>query len=174
MGATGHSEHERIVRTAMEQVDDDLLLGVLRGLVGIESPTGGEGPVAEWAVGHMSAAGVAAALQRIDAYQANAVGVVEGNPRGPSVLLYAPLDTFTTGRSEEDLPWAGPALEPHMRAKAGRAGSAYGPGPRSSGAPLPGARPPERRMGSDPRRGTPTAPGVSAALPSVRLLPWPP
>ena len=44
-------------------------------------------------------------MQGLDERQANAVGVVRGG-EGPSLMLYAPLDTFTAGDPALDVPWA--------------------------------------------------------------------
>ncbi len=71
--------------------------------------------MAELATRQMGAAGLDAHLQVIDGTQANAVG--RTGRSGPSLLLYAPMDTLTTG-TEADLPWAGPELRPDMRPSA--------------------------------------------------------
>ncbi|MBY6537937.1 M20/M25/M40 family metallo-hydrolase [Rhodococcus sp. BP-349] len=74
-------------------------------MVDIASPTGGEGPLAEWIASDLAAAGVEAEVQRLDASQANAVATIRGGD-GPSLLLYAPIDTFTTGDPALDIPGA--------------------------------------------------------------------
>lgn len=109
------AEREDLVRAVMAEVTRDRVLETVRGLVDIPSPTGAERPLAEWMVARMADAGLDAAVQSLDEYQANAVGVVHGPESGPSVLLYAPLDTFTTGDPVLDLPWAGPTLRDDMR-----------------------------------------------------------
>lgn len=102
------------VAGVMRQVTRELLAESVCGLVSRPSPTGAEGEAAEWITGRLAEAGVEAELQRLDGAQANAVGRVPG-AGGPSTLLYAPLDTFTVGTVEHDLPWAGPELRPDMR-----------------------------------------------------------
>lgn len=81
----------------------------------IPSPTGREAPLARWLAGQMSAAGIEAEIVPIDQDQACAAGRIRGRGDGPDLMLYAPIDTLTTGDPEEDLPWAGPALRPDMR-----------------------------------------------------------
>jgi succinyl-diaminopimelate desuccinylase len=105
---------EDAVAAVMAQVQRDHLLEAVCGLVDRPSPTGAERPVAEWLVEHLDAAGVTSTLQVIDDAQANAVGVLPGSSDGESVLLYAPLDTYTTGDPTLDLPWAGTRMREDM------------------------------------------------------------
>jgi succinyl-diaminopimelate desuccinylase len=111
-------DHDDLVRDVMEQVTRERLQETICGLVDIPTPTGGERPAAEWIAGRLGEAGLEAAAQVIDDRQANAVGVLRGPDDGPSVLLYAPLDTFTTGDPALDLPWAGSAMRPDMLPRA--------------------------------------------------------
>ena len=109
--------YEAAVTRVMRHLTRDLLLEVGTGVVDIASPTGHEAPLANWIAAHLTDHGVDADLQPLDERQANAVGTVPGGD-GPSVLLYAPLDTFTTGEAALDVPAAGPELRPDMRARA--------------------------------------------------------
>ncbi|WP_434740579.1 hypothetical protein [Micromonospora sp. SH-82] len=117
MTGTGRSD-ERLVAAVLAQVERDHLLEAVCGLVDRPSPTGGERPVAEWIVGHLAAAGVDGTLQVIDQAQANAVGVLAGPDDAESVLLYAPLDTYTTGDPALDVPFAGPQMREDMLPRA--------------------------------------------------------
>lgn len=105
---------ERAVHDVMAHVDRDRLLEAVCGLVDIPSPTGAERPAASWLVDHMDGAGLDATLQVIDDEQANAVGVLRGRTDGESILLYAPLDTYTTGIEALDVPDAGPSMREDM------------------------------------------------------------
>ncbi|GGB18586.1 hypothetical protein GCM10011492_05540 [Flexivirga endophytica] len=105
---------EQQVDAVMAHVDRDLLVDAVCGLVDIPSPTGAERPAASWLVDHLAAAGVDSTLQVIDDEQANAVGVLPGAPDGETVLLYAPLDTYTTGIEALDIPDAGPRMREDM------------------------------------------------------------
>lgn len=106
---------EETVRAVMVEVTRDRLLDAICGLVDIPSPTGAERPLAQRITDHLGASGLETTLQVIDEHQANAVAVLRGPEDGPSVLLYAPLDTFTTGVPEIDVPWAGPTMREDMR-----------------------------------------------------------
>lgn len=111
-----HSAYEAAVRAVMRHVTRDVLLQSVCGMVERPSPTGSERPVAEWIAADLASAGLLARVQPIDAHQANAVAVAPGGD-GPSLLLYAPIDTFTTGDPDADLPAASVVwrsdLEPH-------------------------------------------------------------
>lgn len=109
---------DHALEAVMAHVDADLLREVVVGLVDVPSPTGEERELATWAVGHLDAAGVEARVQPLDERQANAVGRVRGSGDGPSLLLYAPIDTLTTGNPEEDEPWAADSLRPDMLPRA--------------------------------------------------------
>ena len=115
---TSEQAFEEAVRSTMAEVTRDRLVESVRGLVDIPSPTGAERPLAEWIATALGGAGLDARLQPIDDFQANAVAVVRGPDDGLSTLLYAPLDTFTTGTPELDLPWAGPTMRADMRPQA--------------------------------------------------------
>ncbi|MFF4625138.1 M20 family metallopeptidase [Nonomuraea jabiensis] len=115
---TSSDERERIVRAAMAHVTEDRLRDAAVGVTSIPSPTGGEGSLARWLTDRLARAGVEAHLQRIDDAQASSVGRLRGDGSGPDLMLYAPIDTLTTGDPELDLPWIGPELRPDMRAEA--------------------------------------------------------
>lgn len=108
---------EQAVARVMENVTRDRLAEAIRGVVDIPSPTGAEADVAAWIVDDLTTHGVAAKLQPLDHLQANAVGMVAGG-NGPSTLLYAPLDTFTTGDPAYDVPSAALAMRPDMLPRA--------------------------------------------------------
>ncbi|GII66924.1 hypothetical protein Skr01_70090 [Sphaerisporangium krabiense] len=103
------------VAAAWRHVTVDRLRELLRGLVNVTSPTGGERRLAEHITDTLAAAGIMAATQPLDDRQANAWGRLRGDGSGPDLMLYAPLDTLTTGREDEDVPWTGPGARPDMR-----------------------------------------------------------
>jgi acetylornithine deacetylase/succinyl-diaminopimelate desuccinylase-like protein len=115
-GLEGLDEHRREqVAAAWEHVTVDRLRELVVGLVDVPSPTGAEGPLADHIAGTLSAAGITAATQPLDDRQANAWGRLPGYGTGPDLMLYAPIDTLTTGDEREDVPWIGPRLRPDMR-----------------------------------------------------------
>jgi acetylornithine deacetylase/succinyl-diaminopimelate desuccinylase-like protein len=102
------------VEAARRHLDRDRLRDLARGLVAIPSPTGDEAALARHAAAVLGAAGAAGRVQHLDDRQANAVGRLRGSGDGPSLLLYAPVDTLTTG-TEADVGVVGPVLRDDMR-----------------------------------------------------------
>lgn len=103
-----------LTRSALSQIRPERLRELAAGVVNIPSPTGEELPLARWAVQELDAQGITAHVQPLDDRQANAIAKLEGTGGGRSLLLYAPIDTLTTGNREEDEPWAAAALRPDM------------------------------------------------------------
>ncbi|MBM3487844.1 MAG: deacylase [Alphaproteobacteria bacterium] len=86
----------------------------LRRMVETPSPYGEERAMAALVARIMAECGFEAAVQDIDAQSANAIGRL-GRGDGPSLLLFAPLDSPFSGRPEDELPWVGDAIPSHMR-----------------------------------------------------------
>ncbi|MGI5220355.1 M20 family metallopeptidase [Nocardia sp. CA-290969] len=103
---------------ACAAVDYGRLRELVTGLVDIASPTGDEGPLARHITGVFSEAGIEAQTMELDDRQANSWARLPGTGAGPDLMLYAPIDTVTSGNAEEDLPWAGDILRPDMTARA--------------------------------------------------------
>lgn len=110
------AQRAKWIAAATARVDEDRLRDIVRGLVDIPSPTGAEGPLAGHLASTLRAAGVAAEVQAIDADQANAWGRLAGAGTGPSVMLYAPIDTFSTGDPDVDQPGIGERWRQDMKA----------------------------------------------------------
>jgi acetylornithine deacetylase/succinyl-diaminopimelate desuccinylase-like protein len=83
-------------------------------LTDIHSPTGEERQVNEWLVHQMRNIGLEAVYQPLDEQSGNAVGRLRGTGGGPSLLLYAPVDTHLRADPDKDVPWVGPELRPDM------------------------------------------------------------
>jgi len=96
---------------ALAAVDADELRRLALEMTAIPSPTGAEGQLAEYLVGRLGAAGFDAAYQQIDDEQGNATARYRGDGSGPSLLLFAPIDTHLAGNVEDDGPWAGLSAE---------------------------------------------------------------
>jgi acetylornithine deacetylase/succinyl-diaminopimelate desuccinylase-like protein len=112
------AEQRKWVEAAWSAVTAERLTELVVGMVDRPSPTGEEAELARWLAGQLSAAGLSADYQAIDDRQGNAVGRLAGAGGGDDLLLYAPIDTFTVGDADEDVPWIGPSLRPDMRPRA--------------------------------------------------------
>jgi succinyl-diaminopimelate desuccinylase len=95
-------------------LDRDWMLTQLARIVDIPSPLGEERPLAEHLVALMDELGLKSSVQAIDPLSANAIGEL-GDGDGPSVMLFAPLDTALSGIEEEEVPWIGPVMRPDHR-----------------------------------------------------------
>lgn len=105
---------DEIVTRVMSHITEDRLRAAAHALAEIPSPTGREARLAHLLADRLTGAGFAATAQHLDAYQANAVGRFRGSGGGQDLMLYAPIDTLTTGEAEIDLPWIGDILRPDM------------------------------------------------------------
>jgi len=94
-------------------IEVERLYRVNRDLVGIHSPTGRERAASEYMVRYLGEIGVEATYQPMGETSGNAIGKLRGRGGGPSLLLYAPIDTHLDA-SAEDVPWVGPRLRADM------------------------------------------------------------
>jgi acetylornithine deacetylase/succinyl-diaminopimelate desuccinylase-like protein len=106
---------EVIVDRLLNAISEDRLRAAARAVTEIPSPTGREAQLAHFLADRLAAAGFAATAQRIDEHQANAVGRLRGSGGGEDLMLYAPIDTLTTGDEAIDVPWIGERLRPDMQ-----------------------------------------------------------
>ncbi|MGQ0651872.1 MAG: peptidase dimerization domain-containing protein [Betaproteobacteria bacterium] len=107
--ALSDAERERYAARIAGLLDRDWMLRELARIVDIPSPLGEERPLAERLARLMGELGLQAAVQPIDAHSANAIGQL-GDGDGPSVMLFAPLDSALSGIESEEVPWIGPEL----------------------------------------------------------------
>lgn len=109
-------------RAAVDRIvaalDPDRLRQIVVEMVDVPSPTGEERALAEHLVARARRHGLAATVQALDDSQANALLRYDGAGDGADLLLYAPIDTHTSGREAEDLPWSGAELRSDMVPKA--------------------------------------------------------
>jgi succinyl-diaminopimelate desuccinylase len=104
-----------LVEKAWQHVTASRLGDLTASLVDVPSPTGDEAPLARHIAALLTTAGVEAHVQPLDDRQANAWGRLRGDGTGPDLMLYAPIDTMTSGDEREDLPWTGSELRQDMR-----------------------------------------------------------
>jgi acetylornithine deacetylase/succinyl-diaminopimelate desuccinylase-like protein len=106
---------DSLLQRTLSGITTERLAAAAMAVTSIPSPTGQEAPLARWLAGQLSAGGVEAEVVSIDQHQACAAGRIRGRGDGPDLMLYAPIDTLTTGDPDEDLPWIGLRLRPDMR-----------------------------------------------------------
>ena len=94
-------------------VDVGRLYRVNREITAIHSPTGHERAASEHMTRYFEEIGVETKYQAMGKMSGNAIGRVRGNGGGPSLLLYAPIDTHLDATAD-DVPWVGPRLRPDM------------------------------------------------------------
>ncbi len=103
-----------VIEAAEATLSSARLIELCSMMVDIASPTGEEADLAQALANEMTNIGLAGRVQTVNGAMANAHGRLDGTGNRPSLLLYAPIDTVTSGVAAEDLPWAGPELRPDM------------------------------------------------------------
>ncbi len=105
------------IDAAEGRIDESWMTDTLVRLVETPSPFGEEREVACLLADVMADCGLRAEVQPIDVESANAIGRWGGG-EGPSLLIFAPLDSPFTGRAADEVPWVGDALPDHMKPEA--------------------------------------------------------
>jgi acetylornithine deacetylase/succinyl-diaminopimelate desuccinylase-like protein len=106
-------EQRQWFEAAAALIDIERLYRVNREITSIHSPTGRERAASEYMTRYLASVGVEASYQAMGETSGNMIGRIRGTGDGPSLLLYAPIDTHLEGNTE-DLPWVGPALRADM------------------------------------------------------------
>ena len=107
-------EQQRWLDDSVAQVSEERMRQFNLAITDIHSPTGYEREVNEYVVDHLNGNGFDAFYQRVDDLSGNAVGRLAGNGEGPSLMLYAPMDTHLEADPDKDIPWAARELRPDM------------------------------------------------------------
>ncbi len=111
-------EQQRLYEAACENIDVERLKRLTFDLTDIHSPTGAEAEASQFLTAYMNDAGFRAHFQPVSEQSGNCVGRLDGDGSGPTILLYAPIDTHLDADPEFDLPWVGPVLRDDMIPKA--------------------------------------------------------
>ena len=90
-------------KTVLEFIDKQTTAKLLTDLVNISSPTGEEAEIAKYLVDRFEKVGLKATLQEADEGRYNAVGLLEGNGSGLSLMFNGHMDTSFTGREKVGL-----------------------------------------------------------------------
>jgi acetylornithine deacetylase/succinyl-diaminopimelate desuccinylase-like protein len=99
--------------SAASLIDIDTLYRLNREITAIHSPTGRERAASEHMTRYLSGIGLEASYQPMGEASGNAIGRMRGSGGGPSLLLYAPIDTHLDATGD-DVPWVGPRLRADM------------------------------------------------------------
>lgn len=108
------TEQKAWFEAAAALIDEKRLYKLDFDLTAIHSPTGRERAASEFMVDTLAQAGLDAWYQPMGEASGNAVARLRGSGGGPSLLLYAPIDTHLEANPETDIPWVGPTLRPDM------------------------------------------------------------
>jgi len=100
-------ERQNWIDAACSKLNLDDLRNLNLELVNVHSPMGFERELAELIVNRMNSAGIRSHLQVIDNMSANAIGRYGKRADGPTLMLYAPMDSHITFDPKIDLPWVG-------------------------------------------------------------------
>src|SRR5215468_2189531 len=90
-------------KSVLEFITKEATAKLLTDLVNISSPTGEEGDIARYLADRFENAGLKTKLQEADQDRYNAVGVLEGDGSGLSLLFNGHMDTTFTGREKVGL-----------------------------------------------------------------------
>jgi acetylornithine deacetylase len=120
-------------RTVTDLITEQAVTNLLVDLVNIASPTGEEGNIAEYLSARFDSMGLKTIVQEPDQGRYNAVGILEGDGTGLSLMFNGHLDTTFTGREKIGLKGgAGLVASPSSGAKAVvEEGRVYGLGARN-------------------------------------------
>jgi acetylornithine deacetylase/succinyl-diaminopimelate desuccinylase-like protein len=99
--------------SAAALIDIDTIYRINREIAAIHSPTGRERAASEYMTRYLAEIGIEPRYQPMGLMSGNAIGRIRGSGSGPSLLLYAPIDTHLDA-TEDDVPWVGRRLRPDM------------------------------------------------------------
>ncbi len=108
------AERQAWFEKAVALIDEERMHRRSLALTAIHSPTGREREASEFMVADLADAGLEARYQPMGEASGNAAARLRGSGGGPSLLLYAPIDTHLEADPATDIPWVGPKLRPDM------------------------------------------------------------
>ncbi len=107
-------QRRRWYEAACNRIDPDRLKQLVFDLTAKHSPTGAEREASEFMAGYLNSVGIDARYQPVTDISGNCYGRVKGSGDGPTLMLYAPIDTLLEGDPEKDIPHAGPTQRADM------------------------------------------------------------
>lgn len=106
------------IRRAQEAVTAERCAALCCSLVDVASPTGDEAALATTISALLTSMSAHGQVQPLDERQANAWGRLPSGGFGPTLMLYAPIDTMTSGDPSVDLPVAADDWQDHLAPRA--------------------------------------------------------
>jgi acetylornithine deacetylase/succinyl-diaminopimelate desuccinylase-like protein len=101
------AQERRLIEQARSMIDAAAVGDICYALTEIASPTGEELALAEFVADHVRRAGAQARVSRVGDGGASVLASYGSGGDGPTVWIYAPLDTSFSGNPDEDRPWLG-------------------------------------------------------------------
>ncbi len=89
---------DELQRRVLAEIGEDDLVSMAVDLVNVPSPTGEEGPAADYLAGRLAELELELMLQEVEAGRNNVLARMPGSGGGPTLLFSGHLDTSTTGR----------------------------------------------------------------------------
>lgn len=99
---------------ARANIKPERLQQMIEDLTAIHSPTGAEREASEFMVDYMRSVGIDTYYQPVSETSGNCIGRIKGSGEGPTMMLYAPIDTHLDANPGLDIPWVGPELRNDM------------------------------------------------------------
>jgi len=121
---TLNSQQRRWFDAACGNIDPQRIQQLIFDLTNVHSPTGAEREASEFMARHFAQLGISARYQPINPLSGNCVARVKGSGDGPTLLLFAPIDTNLNADPNTELPAAGRELRDDMKPTASIRGDA--------------------------------------------------
>src|ERR1051325_3172597 len=93
--------NEKDKQNVIQRINRDLLAELTKQLVDISSPTGSEKTIGEFILDWYAQHNIKPVRQEIDPNRVNAVGIIEGQSNGVSLMINGHMDTSYTGTEED-------------------------------------------------------------------------
>ncbi len=112
------ADQRRWYEAACAKINTERLKQLVFSLTNLHSPTGNERRASEFLANYLADAGFSARYQPVTERSGNCIAHIPGTGTGPTLMLYAPMDTHLDADEKLDIPWVGPRLRADMLPKA--------------------------------------------------------
>lgn len=101
-----NAQQQAWFEAACSKINKQRLQNLTRDIVNIHSPTGAERHASEFMADYLKKQGIHSKYQPVNDLSGNVVAELKGDGSGPTLLLYAPIDTHLEG-NDSDVPMVG-------------------------------------------------------------------